>query len=177
MKQSLDKALTQLARGDREALRQVWELSAQPVYAYALSVLRDPHAAEDVLQDTMLRCAANVLKYRPGTNAKAWLFRIARNLCIDSLRRADNRTVPLEDSAAALLTDSADIARETELKQQLEAALAVLSEQEREIVLMYAVAGLSQGEIAGALELPYVLVRSRYAYALKKLRRALDAKM
>ena len=75
-----EELIARIGRGDREALRELYEKTARAVYAFALAQLRDPEGAQDVMQDTFLKIRAAAHLYRPMGKPMAWLFTIARNL-------------------------------------------------------------------------------------------------
>jgi len=165
----LDSYLQQLAAGDRDSFRKLYELLQEPIFLFALSLVKNRQTAQDILQECMLRIVRSAQQYQPGTNAKAWIFSIARNLCNDVLRDPHIRDLPL-DAAKTFLGSPSDLTQPLEEAETVLAALQILSPQEREIVSLYVYTGLQQTEIAKALHLPYVRVRSIYKYAIKKLR-------
>ena len=76
-----------MGNGDCDALRLLYAASAPEIYAFALSCLRHPQDAEDVLHDCLLRAWENAGSYRSQGKPLAWLLTIARNLCMDRLRK------------------------------------------------------------------------------------------
>jgi RNA polymerase sigma-70 factor (ECF subfamily) len=168
-KKILDSYIRQIAAGDRDSFRKLYDYVKEPVFLFALSIVKNHHTAEDILQESMHRLTLNIEKYQPGTNPKAWLLSITRNLCNDVLRSPSYRDLPLEEMES-LIDEKADVIKLTEENDELSAALQILSQQEREIVFLYVYAGLKQSEIAKTLQIPYIQVRSQYGYALKKMR-------
>ena len=83
----IDHALRAMGNGDCDALRLLYAASAPEIYAFALSCLRHPQDAEDVLHDCLLRAWENAGSYRSQGKPLAWLLTIARNLCMDEFRR------------------------------------------------------------------------------------------
>lgn len=157
-----------IGQGDREALQELYEKTARAVYTFALAQLGDPAEAQDVMQDTFLKIRAAAHLYRPMGKPMAWIFTIARNLARTRQARA-GAGVPLEDAelagdpSLACVTDSED-------RLVLRAALCILSEEERQLVLLHCVAGMKHRELAQSLGQPLSTVLSRYNRALKKLR-------
>lgn len=163
----LDGYIRQTACGDRDAFRLLYLALRTPVYRFALSQLHDCHQAEDVMQETFCSILRYAGSYHPGTNPRAWVFSIARNLV--AAQRGDLAgTVPLDAIGDTLTLPDGQAA----LLDRLSAleALAILSPEEREILSLYLYAGLRQTEIARLLHIPYLKVRSRYGYAIKKLK-------
>ena len=165
----LDSCIRRLAQGDRDSFHTLYNISKDSVFLFALSIVKNYYTAEDVLQESMLHIAASAKNYKPNTNPKAWIFSITRNICLDVLKSASRKDIPLDEVQDSIqVNDNAYLALEA-TKDVME-ALQVLSQQEREIISLYIFAGLRQTEIANTIQIPYVRVRSQYRYALKKLR-------
>lgn len=167
---ALENYIARIAGGDREALALFYEQTRSAVYGFALSILRDPHDAEDVLHDAYLQVWNAASQYHSRGKAMAWLMAIARNLAMDQLRR-QKRAEPLDwegwqEQLAAIPAVSA------EDRMTLSALLTALGEQERQIVTLHALTGLKHREIAALLGLPLPTVLSKYSRALKKLQLA-----
>lgn len=166
----LDNCITRIAQGDRDALAALYERTRPAVYGFALSILENIHDAEDILQDTYLQVWQAAGSYRSRGRAKAWLMTIVRNLSLDRLRQ-QARTEPLDwDQWQEQLSELPAVTHEDQMT--LTALLAVLADQERQIVILHVLTGLKHREIAALLELPLATVLSQYSRALKKLRLA-----
>lgn len=171
----LDLCISEIASGSRESLRQLYEELKNPVFMFALSIVKNTVIAEDAEQETFLRVMQSAATYRKGTNPKAWIFGIARNCCIDSLK-ALAKDIPLETEALADIPAEENLFNKADNRAIALEALGCLKEEEQLIVSLYLYAGLKQTEIAKLLQIPYLSVRSKYGYALKKLRRCLVEK-
>ena len=102
----------------------------------------------------------------------AWILTIAKNLCLMQLRqRKKTADTPLEDLAFALTAPDGVL---TENRLVIEGCLNQLNDEERQIVILHAVAGIKHREIAKLLDLALPTVLSKYNRALKKLRKLLD---
>lgn len=168
----LEPLMAGMAAGDQDALAQLYSLARGAVYGLALSILRRGHDAEDVTQDTFIRAWEKAEQYRPQGSPMAWLLTIARNLSLMRLRERDRtRELPAEDWEA-LAVGSHETAVED--RTVLAALLSQLSDQERQIVVLHAAAGLKHREIARLLELPLPTVLSKYRRALAKLKQKLE---
>jgi RNA polymerase sigma-70 factor (ECF subfamily) len=147
------------------------------LYGFAVRLARDPEDASDLVQESYLRAFRTFDNFVPGTNAKAWLFRILFTVFAnDQRRRRRQRVVALEElephfDRAALDAWRSDrgAARTIESAAALEEALACLPEDHRAVVLLVDVEGLTYAEAAESLECPVGTVRSR----LSRARRAL----
>lgn len=164
----LDRLLLQTGKGDREAFARLYGLTRGAVYALALSLLRDAYEAQDVSQDVYVKVWESAPAYRPQGSPMAWLLTVARNLARSRLRRSGRQVALDEEEWNAIPAAASDVSPED--RQVLQAALAGLSAEERQIVLLHAAAGLKHREIAGLLERPLSTVLSKYHRGLKKLR-------
>lgn len=145
------------------------------LYVYAVRRLGDREAAEEVVQDTLLRAWRAGDRFDPARGSMgAWLFGIARNLVTDRHRRraARPRTVrPIVDGDAPLTDGDVDRAIET---WQLADGLARLSTDHREAILLVHYQGLTVAETAERLGVPVGTVKSRVYYGLRALRLSLE---
>lgn len=161
--------------GDQEAFRKLYEQTARGIYSYALSILKHPQDAEEVMQDTYLTAWNQVGQYRTEGKPMAWLMTIARNLCYMRLRRQKDHPQisydELEEETPGELCAQIELAPE---KQALLDALAAITEEERKIVLMHDAGEMKHREIAWCLDYPLSTVLSKYHRALKKLQRLLN---
>jgi len=162
-----------VAGGDMDALGELYGALRTAVYSAALSIVRDPSAAEEVLHDTFVRVYERANQYRPGSNPKAWIVAIARNLAIDRLRRRQRETAVSEVEVAAQTKGVVGAGAATDSTAidalGLVAALEHLDPTDREIVVLYTVVGLAHREIATQLCIPEGTVRWRYRRALRRL--------
>lgn len=166
----LDLCINEIATGNREALRQLYDEMKNPIFLFALSLVKNYQLAEDIEQETFLNIMQSARNYRPGTNAKAWIFGIARNCCIDSIK-ANSKYISIEiESLASIPASDNDLERAENTVVVLE-AMKLLDNDEQMIVALYLFSGLKQTEIAKVLKIPYISVRSKYGYAIKKLKR------
>ena len=165
----LSELLHAVARHDRSALESLYQTCRQGIFAVALSVTRDRQLAEDVLQDTMLYLWAHADAYRRDGHPKAWMLTIARHLAMDLMRK-NHRTVLLESwdevPGSAGMTLPADMVSDLELSM----AISKLAPAEAQVLILFSFAGLSHGETAKLLGIPYYKVRYRYRRAIGKLR-------
>jgi RNA polymerase sigma-70 factor (ECF subfamily) len=137
------KAVVQASRGSTDALRFLYARYAETIYSYALSLVRDEHEAEDITQQVFLKLMSNLHKYEPrDVPFAAWIVRVARNVAIDHLR--DRRQIPCEEVFAPSQAAD-DVVHER--RQDLTSALEQLPEEQRNVVVLRHLMGLSPGEI------------------------------
>ena len=139
-------AVARAKEGDREALRFLYVSYSHNIYGYVRSIVRDDHEAEDVTQHVFAKLMTTVGKYDDrGIPFFAWLLRMARNVAIDHLR--SNRLTPVETLPDTGSSTEPDIDHFHTVRD----ALAALPEEQREVVFLRHVVGLSPGEIADRL--------------------------
>lgn len=168
----LDELLLGMARGDQGALEQLYRHTRTAVYGMALAVLRRHHDAEEITQDTFVRAWEQAERYRPEGTPLAWLLAICRNLSLMRLRERE-RGRELEPEQWELIPADAPAVTQED-RQVLQTALDALGEQERQIVFLFAVAGMRHREIAQMLGLNLSTALSKYHRALKKLRETME---
>ena len=172
LRAKLEGLMAGLAAGDRESLAQLYHRTRAAVYGLALSILGSGHDAEDVTQDTYVTAWEKCHLYRPQGTPMAWLLTITRNLARMKLRDRGRTQDFGEEQWHAIPAQSPSVTPED--RAVLEAALNILSDQERQIVVLHAAAGLKHREIAKLLELPLPTVLSKYRRALSKLKTKLE---
>ncbi|OFT55643.1 RNA polymerase subunit sigma [Corynebacterium sp. HMSC05H05] len=173
--------------GVRDDLKARFNEEAMPLldqlYGGALRMTRNPQDAEDLVQETYLKAYKNFGSFTPGTNLKAWLYRIMTNTYINSYRKKQRR--PLETSADdvtdnQLYTSSShdstglESAEVEALKampnSRISEALNALNEDYRMVVYYADVEGMAYKEIAEVMEIPIGTVMSRLHRGRKQLR-------
>lgn len=171
-----------VADGDEEAMTVLYDRYAQAIYNLALRIIRQPGVAEEIVQETLVRVWRAAPTYEGGPNGfDAWLFRIARNLCIDQLRRQRVRPEidepvqpdPQAESVLEALPDTETDVAETafmRLRQtQVQAALSGLPYDQRVALQLAYFEGLSHREIADRLNEPLGTIKTRVRLGLQKL--------
>ena len=169
-KAQIDLCIKNISNGDRNAVKKLYDEFSNPIYLFALSIVKDYRLAEDVLQDTFLNIMSSAQTYRLGTNPKAWIFSLARNASLLSLKKSLYKDLKSSEDFEKIISNNS---MEDDLGNSLEEleSLKILRNLEREIVVLYVFAGLKQTEISKVLKIPYLTVRSQYGYALKKLKK------
>ena len=168
----LEQALLALGRGERRddgepvGLAELYELMGRAIFTTAYVITGHREDAEDILQDTLVEIYQDARFYRPRTNPRAWVLTVTRHTALDAVRkRTRHATAPL-DTAEALPTPP-DAHDEFSALWDL---LAVLSPEERELVVLRLYHGLSHGEIAETLRISTAAAQKRYRRAIDKLR-------
>lgn len=139
---------------------------------YACALTRDSEAADDLVQDCLERALSRWRLHRPGSDLRAWLFTILRNLFIDRYRVARRRgdTAPLDEAEAMPPLQDAILG-----VGDILAALERLPEDQRSLLLLIGVEDLSYDEAARVLGVPIGTIMSRLSRARDRLRRTLES--
>ncbi len=136
-------AVARAKEGDEEALRFLYVRYSHNIYGYVRSIVRDDHEAEDITQHVFAKLMTVLVKYDDrGIPFFAWLLRLARNLAIDHLRAS--RAIPCEE----VLSSETQSLNDIESALTVRAALAALPDDQREVVILRHVIGMTPGEIA-----------------------------
>lgn len=186
-----DEQLLQLyVSGELAAMEVLLQRYKTPLYNFILRMVRDPARAEDFLQETFLRLVEHASSFEGNAKLRTWLYRIARNLCIDHARKQVHRRHPsldapqagAESSSSSSLHDRvADVQRGVDrqtagkqLGERIAVAVESLPPDQREVFLMRQVQGLAFKEIADAAGVSENTAKSRMRYALERLQNALN---
>lgn len=166
-----------LAQGDADALKELMTLYETPLYSYLAALTRDPSAAEDLYSRTWLKVWQAAPRYKESGRFKAWLFTAARRLAFDHLAlKRTKLSAPLEEPDR-LFSPAPEPERELlsrETGARIDAALAALPEEQREVFLLKEHGGLTFAEIADAQDAPLGTVLARMHRAVLKLRKSLE---
>ena len=163
------RAVTQAKAGDMDAIRFLYLRYRNNVYGYVLSILRDDHEAEDATQTVFMKLVSVIHKYEPRqVPFTAWILRVARNVAIDSLRR---RRAVLCEEVIESGRPADDSGRDR--RWGLEQALETLPEDQRGVVVLRHLVGLSPGEIAHRMGRTESSIHGLHHRARRALRREL----
>lgn len=160
--------------GDRAAFARLIDVYWDGLYRWLYHLTRDRHAAEDLTQETFLRALAAVKTFRPGSNFRAWLFRIGHNNFVNQ-KRSERRTKhPLPDDAPALGSATVESnAENREVLETVQRAVAELPSDFRAALLLRVERELSFRDIAKVLGTTEETARWRVFKARQKLMKVL----
>ncbi len=156
-------------------LRAAIDRHAAYIYRLAVSIVRDPALADDVVQETMIRAWRAGPISGDGEVPRAWLARVAHNVAIGILRRRREElhgADTLPDRATAITPARAVEGREA--LEELREALGGLAEADRALIVLREVQGMTYEEMAETLELPLSSVKTRLFRARQQLKNALE---
>lgn len=168
-----DKLMGSIADGSMEALRALYDCTSKSIYAFAISITRNTCDAEDVLQETFLTVFQKAGRYAPQGKPMAWIYTIARNFALMKLRER-GKTGIVEDSQVQSSAAFGQI-ESIEARFALQKSLYKLDGEERQILLLHAMSGLKNREIALVLGIPLNTVLSKYHRTVKKMRNLLES--
>lgn len=163
----LDELMESIAGGDSTAFETLYRQMKAPVYGCALSLLKNIQDAEDVVHDCFVKLWFTAPSYQRRGKAKAWIMTITHNLCMQKLRERQRRDDVSYEDWGRELADTERVSPEDRIV--LEQCMCLLSDQERQIIVLHAVSGFKHREIAAMLGIPLSTVLSKYNRGLKKL--------
>jgi len=181
--------MARICQHDADAFEALCERYSAPLRRHLLGMLRDADAAEDLLQETLLRLWIHAGQWDGRGTPRAWLFRVATNLALNhvrTLRRRRQQPLDLppdlaepdeEPAIPGWMIDTAsrgpDVALElAERRDLLRRLVAELPEEKRAVLRLIHEAEMDIGEVAQALGIPPGTVKSRLHYATRRLARA-----
>lgn len=183
-----DQRMIRIQGGDTGAFDEIVDQHRGPLIGFFFKNLRDRELAEDMTQEVLLRVYNTAWDYLPSGRFKAWMYRIARNLLIDNIRRRtndalvralkssgmkDEETDPLSWVAGSVLTPP-EHADHHELSELVDRLLDKIPEDQRLTFTLHHYAGLKLAEVAEAMESSVPTTKSRLRLAREKLQTQLS---
>ena len=161
---------------DPQAWSHIFDRHYGSVYAYVCRRVGSPPLAEDLTASVFVRALEGIGKYKyRGIPLAAWLMSITRNLVIDHFRRAGRSPQePLDLELISKEPSPEQVAEQAVLREQLRGALEHLTEEQRQVVVLRFVDGLSSQEVSHLLDKPEGAIRALQHRALASLRRFLQ---
>ena len=183
---STDHDLVAFARsGSEKAYRELLGRYQRPVFSLVYRMVRDRELAEDLAQETFVKVFNHLESYNPKYKFSSWIFKIASNLAIDTLRKKELKTVSLDGSRHASTPDEVESTRITvassdenpeelleakELGDEIEGAIGQLRAEYRTAIVLRHVEGRPYEEIAEIMEIPLGTVKTYIHRARAELR-------
>ena len=176
-----DSALVErMVAGDEGALAALYDRYSGMLFAMLVRTLRDPQAAEEILQDLFLQLWRGAARFDATRGSlPAWLMVIGRNRALSRLRTREHREIPedIEAFPANAVPSSVNLEDDAErslLMEKLRTAMATLPAEQREAVELAYFEGMTQTEIAARTGSPLGTVKSRVRSAMQSLKQAFD---
>lgn len=180
MQRTDEQLIADYMDGDEQALGVLVDRHMQATYAFALRLVGNASAAEDITQESFVKAWKHIRRYRFGTNFRTWLLSIARNTAIDWLRKKRERAFSeFETESGNVLIDTLADKGPTVIEQLaqaydmrlLEAHIASLHPRYRDVVLLRHTSDLTFEEISATLNRPLHTVKSQYRRAVLMLQK------
>ncbi len=176
--------------GDRSAFAAIVRKQKTPLYNFIVRQIRVPQVAEDLVQDVFVKIVQNAADFKHEARFTTWAYAIARNVCIDHLRKMSLRKHPsldqpskpdedgptlgerIADASPGAQVDRAAIGNEMQIR--IVRAVELLPEEQREVFLLREVGHVPFKDIAEMTGVSENTVKSRMRYALERLQQALS---
>jgi RNA polymerase sigma-70 factor, ECF subfamily len=163
--------------GDREALDELLRSIQEPLFRYVLRVASDRAMAEDVVQEVFLRIYRKLVWLEDPALFRPWAYRIATRETFKHLKRERRWSEQMRDEAVLGTVAVAEAPEEglaAELRERLPELLDRVSPASRAVLVLHYLDDMRLGEVAAVLEAPVGTIKSRLAYGLMSLRRAIE---
>ena len=163
--QLLENLLKKTAEGDKKSFHKLYEILKGPIYGYSLSILKNHDDALDNMQEVFIKVYDSLENYKYQNKPMNWIFTITKNCALMKIRK-DKKEQKQEIEKEQIINSSIS----EEDKIILKILIEVLSDEERQIMIMHLIGNLKHKEIAKILDLKLSTTLSKYHRAIKKLR-------
>ena len=138
---------------------------------FAYTLAGDPHRGDDLVQEACTRAIRHLDQYQPGTRLDSWMYKIVRNVWLNEERALRGRGIPVDlDGAPELIgADGREVVESRLTLDQVLKALAMLPRDQRELIALVCIEGLSYQEAAAILDIPLGTATSRLARGRRTL--------
>ena len=166
---TLDNLMLHIARGDEVAFEELYNQTRSGLYSFILSICKNHHLAEDVMQNTYIRIRLSANMYKAGSNTLAWIYTIAKNLTLNELNKQKHEmSIDFDDKGSKIggqytIDDKVSSPLLNVMKK-------VLNESEAQIISLHLISGFKHREIAEMLDKPLGTVLWTYKNALNKIK-------
>ena len=171
-REHIDFCISKVADKSDRHFEELYKLTSPSVYSYALSVLKNTYDAQDVMHDSYIHIYQSADSYKSSGKPMAWILTITKNLCLQKIRDKSKVSDIPEDEWERTLVENKNLLVEDKLL--IEKCMNVLTDEERQIIVLHAVAGFKHKEIATHMDLLLSTVLSKYNRAIKKLKIELE---
>lgn len=158
---------------DSENIKKLYETYRQPIFLFILGITKNYDVSEDITEEVFIRIIKYSNTYNIFKNPKTWIFSIAKNTTLTYIQK--NKEIVYEKEKLEVLINKYNTVKNND-SLIVEEYLSHLNEDERNIVILHIFGGLNCLEIGKILNLKHSTVRSKYSYALKKLRGIINDK-
>lgn len=166
----IDNLVSSAKNGSAEAFGELYEIYSKDMFRFAHYYLGSYAVAEDCVSECVCLAFQKIGSLRKSSSFKSWLFKILHNCCNSAMREKILSTGNVEYTSLTNLASGEDMGEKLSLKE----ALAALSGEEREIVILHYCHGYTSKEIGEILEMNDATVRSKIMRSGEKMRKFLD---
>ena len=161
---------------DAQALAEIYDRHAGPIYGYLFRVIGDAAHAEDLAGEVFLRLLQALRTSRaPRDNLEGWLYRVAHNLAMDLFRRQKKGpAVPLAEELVAQDSQPSDLVEDGQIKQQLRTGMRRLTPDQQQVILLRFAEGFPAAEVARLMGKSEGAVKVLQHRAVNRLRKLLE---
>jgi len=171
----IDQAIIQLQKGRKKYFEVVIDTYEQKVYGFILSIVKDPHVTQDLLQDTFIKAYKNMKAYDNTRSFSTWLLTIARNVAYDYMRKNKKLSIVEDIDSIDYKTPETELLA-NEYRRSIDELVEALPDHLSTLIHMKYFEELSYEEIASRLNIDKNKVRWQLYEARKKLERDLQDK-
>lgn len=163
--------IQEVLAGDKQAYAHIINKYKNPLYATILRMTRNPHDAQDLVQEAFIKVYQQLEKYNRTGSFSSWLYRVAVNHCMDEFRKKRFQQSEIEEEMVVNTNHPEVIFLKKEKNRQLERLIATLPEDERMMILLRYGNEQSYDEISEIMNTPLSTVRNKLHRAKKKMRK------
>lgn len=163
--------IREVLSGNKQAYGQIIDKYKNPLYGTILRMTRNPHDAQDLVQEAFIKVYEQLDKYKATGSFSSWFYRVAINHCMDQFRKKQHKQSEIDTEMIQDHRHPEIIFLKQEKSRQLERLIATLPEDERMIILLRYGQELSYQEISDVLDLSLSNVRNKLHRAKKKMRK------
>lgn len=156
--------------GQRLAFSELVKRHQQALYRLCIRFVKDPDAAEDIVQDSFVKAYQKIHLFEGRSSFKSWLFQIAVNTAKNKLRETQAESLDLEDNQLAVDSVAHQRLEDYDLKELVQKYVERLPEKQRTALMLRVFEDLSFKEIAQIMNCPYDTAKANYRHALIKLK-------
>lgn len=163
----LNHLLIEISKGSESAFSQLYLQTKNGIYAFLYPYFENHHDTEDAMQDVYIKVRTGINLYEKGSNGRAWLLQIAKNVALNQIRSQKKITYveKIPEDSQTTTTPHGFV---------FEAMQKVLSKEENEIVILHVLWGYKHQEIAKMKNCPVGTITSKYNRSIQKLKEELE---
>lgn len=171
-----DELMVGVQRGQLPQLGRLFDRHHRPLFQFFMRLTGERHASEDLVQDVFLRMLKYRATYRPQSQFRTWMYQLARNAHIDRFKRTRHEAGldPESSEPASPLPHPGEVLERSRELATLRRALARLSPEHREVLVLSRFHGLSYREVGEVVGCAEGAVKVRVFRAMQQLRRLVD---